>query len=81
MSLVTISKDPPLFNPKFQLDRVPTPYIDSEKTPTSKENDSFQVFVRARPLNSKELVSANSKKKLSIMKKQENMVNYLNLLI
>jgi len=36
--------------------------------------DCFQVFVRVRPLNSRELSLINSKKKPSIIKKQENMV-------
>lgn len=40
----------------------------------SKETNNFQVFVRVRPLNSKEISLGNPKKKQNIIKKQENMV-------
>lgn len=46
---------------------------------SSSENNSetaaFQVFIRTRPLNQKELAHANPKKRLNILKKQDNMVN------
>ncbi len=40
-------------------------------------SDSFQVFVRVRPLNPKELSLLTSKKKPNIIKKKENMVKIL----
>ena len=40
----------------------------------SKETDCFQVVVRVRPLNSRELSLLTAKKKPNIIKKQENMV-------
>lgn len=40
----------------------------------AKETNNFQVFVRVRPLNSKEISLGNPKKKQNIIKKQENMV-------
>jgi hypothetical protein len=41
---------------------------------SNSETAPFQVFVRARPLNQKELAYANPKKRLNILKKQDNMV-------
>ena len=59
------------------ISRLTTPYPDSDNKP---QNDNFQVFVRARPLNAKELSLISSKKKPNIIKKQENMVNSFNFL-
>lgn len=44
-------------------------------------NECFQVYVRARPLNQKELAISNPKKRLNIIKKQENMVININIFI
>ena len=38
------------------------------------DGDSFKVFVRSRPLDQKERNLINPKKRLNILKKQDNMV-------
>ena len=50
--------------------------------PSSKlknnDPDTFKVYIRARPLDNKELKSSNPKKRTSIIKKEDNMVFFLN---
>jgi len=46
--------------------------------PTQIESDAFKVYVRVRPLNSKELAS-NTSKRLSTVEVRDNMVKFINI--
>lgn len=45
-----------------------------KKQAISSDPDAFKVYVRARPVNSKELASVESGKRANIIKKEDNMV-------
>ena len=47
----------------------------------SNDSDSFKVFVRWRPLDQKERNLNNPRKRLNILKKQDNMVIFIKIII
>ena len=65
--------DPPTLPTILSNASISNPNLPTDLDPSES---SFKVYVRARPLNQKELLSENPKKRLNIIRKHENIVKY-----